>query len=610
MTSVAMKDQLAQVANRAANIADMFFARVSKTPDREAFRFPDADNHWHSRTWREVGVEATELAAGLIDLGIEPEDRVAIAAATRYEWVLADLATNLAAAATTTVYPSTMADDVAFIISDSQSRIVFAENDEQIAKLRSKRSELPDVMNIVTFDGATDDDWVIGIAELAERGRAHLIQNPSALTDRAAKISPDSLATLVYTSGTTGRPKGVRLIHDAWTYQAAACASTGVASIDDVHFLWLPMAHVFGKIMLVGQMEIGFVTAIDGRVSRILDNLELIKPTFMGSAPRIFEKAYAAAIADIVERGGADLRIYRWAERVGLEYGRRIRQNDPIPIILRAQRALADKLVFRKIRARFGGRIRCFLSGSASLNHDIAEWFHACGMPVLESYGLTETAAGAFANPPERIKVGTVGTALPGTEVRIAEDGEILLRGPQIMQGYHNLDSATAAAIDGDGWFATGDIGTLDSDGYLTITDRKKELFKTSGGKYVAPSHIESVFKGVCPLASQMIVHGNERNFCTALITLDPVAVDSWARAHGMAGSSYSQVVTSARMNEEVGHYVDQLNAQLNRWESIKKFEILPQELSIEAGELTPSLKIKRRVVEERNRSLLNSFYR
>jgi len=309
------------------------------------------------------------------------------------------------------------------------------------------------------------------------------------------------------------------------------------------------------------------------------------------------------------EEGGAKLKIFHWAEGVGLKVSRLQREGKSIPPLLAAQHKVADKLVFSKVRARFGGRVRFFISGAAALSKDVAEWFHSAGITVLEGYGLTETSAGSFVNEPDNFKIGTVGKAFPGTDVRIAEDGEILIKGPGVMQGYHNMHAESASALLEGGWLATGDIGELDSDGFLRITDRKKDLFKTSGGKYVAPSHIEGVFKGVCPLASQMVVHGDIRHFCSALITLDPDAVTGWAAHHGMADKSYAEVVQSPEMTNVIQGYVDELNAKLNKWETIKKFKVLDHDLTVESGEITPSLKVKRKVVEDNYRDILDGFY-
>ncbi|MGH3499160.1 MAG: AMP-dependent synthetase/ligase [Nocardioidaceae bacterium] len=613
MTStVQPADDTAVVTNRAASVAQMFFDRVRETPQREAFRFPDGDG-WTSRSWAETGQEVRRIAAGLIALGIEPEERVAIASGTRYEWILADLAIMCAGAATTTVYPSTMADDVAFILADSQSRIVFAEDDTQVAKLRAHRSTLPDVERVISIDGTPDDGddaWVISLATVDERGRAYLEEHPGAVDDRIAAIEADSLATLIYTSGTTGRPKGVRLRHSGWTYEGAAVASQGILGPDDLQYLWLPMAHSFGKVLLTTQLQIGFPTAVDGRVDKIVDNLAVVRPTWMGAAPRIFEKAYGRIVTMARAEGALKARIFDWACAVGLKASRLQRAGTSLPPLLTVQYAVADRLVFAKVRARFGGRIRFFISGSAALSGEVAEWFHAAGILILEGYGLTETSAGSVVNRPDHFKFGTVGLPFTGTQIKIADDGEILLKGLGVMDGYHHLDAETAETLVGDGWLATGDIGELDADGFLTITDRKKDLFKTSGGKYVAPSHIEGLFKAICPLASQMLVHGNDRNFCSGIITLDPDAVDDWATSHGMTGASYAQVVGSDQMRAEIEGYVATLNAQLNRWETLKKFILLDHDLTVASGELTPSMKVKRRVVEGNHRDELDALYR
>ncbi|GAA3510864.1 long-chain fatty acid--CoA ligase [Aeromicrobium panaciterrae] len=605
---VATPEQLEIVNNRARSVAAMFYNRVNESGNHEAYRYPDENEKWHSLTWAETGVRVTNLAAGLVSLGIEPEQRVAIASGTRLEWILADLAINAAGAATTTVYPSTMSDDVAYILADSDSRIVFAEDDDQVAKLREKHSELPSISKVVVFDGTTDGDWVIGLDDLEKAGEAYLLDHPTVIEERVAATTGDSLATLIYTSGTTGRPKGVRLSHDGWTYEGAVMVAGGFLSIDDLQFLWLPMAHSFGKVLLTTQLAVGFATAIDGRVPKIVDNLAIVKPTFMGAAPRIFEKAYGRIVGMTEAEGGAKLKIFRWAEKVGIEYSRAVRSGKSVSPVLKAQHAVADKLVFSKVRDRFGGRVRFFISGAAALSPDIAEWFHAAGVLILEGYGLTETSAGAFVNQPDNFKLGSVGLPFPGSEARIAADGEVLIKGPHIMRGYHNLEGESASSLE-DGWLHTGDEGRIDEDGFLYITGRKKELFKTSGGKYVAPPHIEGMFKGISSLTSQILVHGNERNFCSALITLDPDGVAEWAANNGMAGKSYAEVVSSQEIHDLIESQIEELNSKVNRWETIKKFAILDHDLSVENGEITPSMKVKRNVVEANNKAILDGFY-
>ncbi len=607
MSQTTVSPDLSVIENRPPNVGRQFFDRVQSSPNREAYRFPKGDT-WQSVTWRETGDRVTRLAAGLVALGVEPEQRVGIASTTRFEWILADLAIMCAGAATTTVYPSTIDDDVAYILADSESRVVFAEDDAQIAKLVAHRAELPHLSKVVTFDGNTDGDWVIGLDDLERLGEEQLAKDPAVIEQRVEQTKPDALATLIYTSGTTGRPKGVRLRHSSWTYEGAAIEAQNILTVDDLQFLWLPMAHSFGKVLLSTQLAIGFPTAVDGRVDKIVENLGVVSPTFMGAAPRIFEKAHDRIVLMQKAEGGLKEKIFQRAFHVGLEVDRLKREGKAVPVQLQLQHRLFDKLVFAKIRERFGGRVRFFISGAAALNREVAEWFNAAGIQILEGYGLTETSAGSFVNRPWLNKFGTVGPVFPLSEVKIAEDGEVLIKGPGVMEGYHNRPEATAEALE-DGWLHTGDIGELDEDGYLRITDRKKDLFKTSGGKYIAPSQIESTFKAICPYASQFLVHGNDRNYCIALITLDPEAMDDWAAQNGLAGASYEEIVSSDKAKEMVGGYIDQLNKRLNRWETIKKWILLDRDLTVESGELTPSMKVKRKVVEDNYREQIDALY-
>jgi long-chain acyl-CoA synthetase len=597
------------IENRAPNVAVQFRDRVHQSPSRTAYSYPAADGEpWTEMTWQETGDRVEKLAAGLLALGLGPEQRVGIASGTRVEWILADLAVMCAGGATTTVYPSTMAEDVAYIVADSECRVVFAEDEEQVSKLRVHRSELPHLEKVVLFDGAADGDWVISLEDLSTLGEKQLAENADAVTQAVDAIEPDHLATLIYTSGTTGKPKGVRLRHSSWTYEGAAIQAQQILTEDDVQFLWLPMAHSFGKVLLSTQLACGFATAVDGRVDKIIDNLAIVKPTFMGAAPRIFEKAHARIVTMQAAEGGAKEKIFNAAFAVGKKVDQLKREGKSVPLPLKLQHALFDRLVFSKIRDRFGGRVRFFISGAAALNRDIAEWFHAAGILILEGYGLTESSAGSFVNHPESYKFGTVGPVFPGSRVRLGEGDEIQIAGPGVMDGYHNLPDETAKTLTDDGWLRSGDKGAIDSEGFLTITGRIKELFKTSGGKYIAPPAIEAKFKAVCPYASQFMVFGNERNYCVALVTLDPDAVADWAKDAGVSGD-YAAIVADAKTHQMVQGYVDELNNQLNRWETIKKFELLDHDLSVESGELTPSMKVKRNVVEGNYSGLIDKMY-
>ncbi|HZF88282.1 AMP-dependent synthetase/ligase [Streptomyces sp.] len=617
-----MTDTQNLIENRPPSVAGLFLERVAATPDAEAYRYPvpsasGGPDEWKPLSWAQAAERVHAIAAGLIELGVQPEQRVALASATRIEWILADLGIMCAGAATTTIYPQTNADESAFILSDSGSRVLIAENAEQLAKAREKRAGLPELTHVVVIDGTGVEtgDWVLTLDELQARGAARLEKDPELIRQRVGAIKREQLATLIYTSGTTGRPKGVRLPHDNWSYMAKAIAATGLVGPDDVQYLWLPLAHVFGKVLTSGQIEVGHVTAVDGRVDKIIENLPVVQPTYMAAVPRIFEKVYNGVVAKARAGGPAKYKIFQWAAEVAREYAKVTQDNfrrtgtASAPFGLSAKHKVADKLVYAKLREAFGGRLRACVSGSVALAPEIGYFFSGAGIHILEGYGLTESSAASFVNPGEAYRTGTVGKPLPGTEVRIAEDGEILLRGPGIMAGYHGLPDKTAEVLEPDGWFHTGDIGELSNDGYLRITDRKKDLFKTSGGKYIAPTEIEGSFKAVCPFVSNILVHGADRNYCTALIALDEAALLGWAKENGLEGKSYAEVVAAPATVEMVDGYVQQLNAGLQRWQTIKKFRLLPRDLDIEHGEITPSLKLKRPVVEREYKHLIEEMY-
>jgi long-chain acyl-CoA synthetase len=402
------------IDDRAASVGHLFRERVAASGATEAFRYPEGGG-WAALTWQQTADRAYALAAGLIDLGVAPEERVALASGTRLEWVLADLAVMCAGAATTTIYPTSLAGDVAYILADSGSRIVIAENADQVAKLEEHRADLSEVAKVVVIDPEGLDeggsDWVMTLAELEERGKALLATSPKAVDERIDGLTPDHLATIIYTSGTTGRPKGVRLPHSAWTYEGAAVDAIQILTQDDLQYLWLPLAHVFGKVLLVLPLQIGFPTVVDGRVDKIVENLAVVKPTFMGAAPRIFEKAYGRITTTIAQEGGVKAKLFGWASGVGARVADLRRDGRQPGRALTAQHALADKLVLHKVRERFGGRIRFFISGSAALNEDIARWFDSVGLLILEGYGLTETSA---ASSTVRCRVATSSAASAG----------------------------------------------------------------------------------------------------------------------------------------------------------------------------------------------------
>ncbi|WP_330330324.1 AMP-binding protein [Streptomyces sp. NBC_00536] len=623
-----MSDTQTMIENRPPTVAALFLERVAATPNGEAYRYPviaapgQGPDEWKSLSWGQAAERVFAIAAGLIALGVRSEERVALASSTRVEWILADLGVMCAGAATTTIYPSTNGEESAFILADSDSRVLIAENAAQLAKARAHRADLPGLAHVIVLETADalaadgdPDGWVLSLADLEARGAEHLAKHPEAVREAVAAITADQLATLIYTSGTTGRPKGVRLPHDNWSYMAKATVATGMISASDVQYLWLPLAHVFGKVLTSGQIEVGHVTAVDGRIDKIIENLPIVQPTYMAAVPRIFEKVYNGVAAKARAGGGAKYKIFKWSVAVAREYAQVTQDNfrrtgqAKAPLALAAKHRVADALVYSKLRDAFGGHLRAAVSGSAALAPEIGYFFSGAGINILEGYGLTESSAASFVNPGEAYRTGTVGKPLPGTEVRIADDGEILLRGPGIMEGYHNQPDKTAEVLEADGWLHTGDIGELSPDGYLRITDRKKDLIKTSGGKYVAPAEVEGRFKAICPYVSNIVVHGADRNFCSALIALDGPAILGWAAENGLEGKTYAEVVAAPETNRLVETYVQTLNEGLQRWQTVKTFRLLPRDLDVEHGDLTPSLKLKRPVVEREFKALIDEMY-
>ncbi len=602
------------MATCSKNLGTMLAERTAAGPDKIAFLVPDrapqGPNQWNPVTWGQVQQQAHELAAGLLGAGITPEARVAIAMTTRIEWVLVDLAIACSGGATTTIYPNTQQDDVSHIIKDSASRIVVAENAAQLAKFvghRELEGEI-DLIVLVEDDRNAPTDTqveVISLDQLAERGRAKLAADSSLVTRTIDAIESDSLSTLIYTSGTTGRPKGVELTHGAWTFEGASMNTVDIVYEDDLQYLWLPLSHVFGKCLLAVQLAVGFATAIDGRIDRIVTGLGEVKPTFMCGAPRIFEKVRIAVLTKSAP-GSLAGRIAQWAFAVGRDSRPYRLEGRPMPKALAVKYAIADKLVFSKLKATMGGRMRFFMSGSAKLSEQVQAWFYSAGLTVVEGYGATEISAIASVNNPKTPRFGTVGTIAPGLQVRIAEDGEVLFKGPSVMRGYHGIDDSDVLV---DGWYHTGDIGELDDEGYLSITDRKKDLIKTSGGKYVAPQKVEAALTTNIQYVSQAIVLGEGHKFVVALLTLDPAQVEGWAQRHGKSGLSYSQLVHLPELRASIDRRLAEANQRLERWETVKRYAILDSELGVADGGVTPNMKVRRTEVQRQYADIIADLY-
>jgi long-chain acyl-CoA synthetase len=596
-----------QLGTELENVGQLLAWRVSQSPDREAFRYRDEDENWISLTWTQTWQRVQTLAAALLALGLQQEQRVAIVAGTRIEWILSDMAINCAGGATTTIYPNTAGADFHHILVDSESVLMIAENAEQVAKLDADPTAAVGLHHIVVMDGEGDGERILSWAQFEEAGRKLLSSTPDAVDAVLASTRPDHLATLIYTSGTTGLAKGVELLHSCWLYEGLAVRDLKIIPEGYTQYLWLPLSHVFGKALLAVQLAIGFATAVDGRIDRIVPGLGDVKPEFMCGAPRIFEKVRAAVMLSS-PRGGLKGKIARWAFAVG-RASREYRLADrPMPISMRLAYTVADHLVFSKLKERVGGNIQFFVSGSAKLSEQVQAWFYSAGLLVVEGYGLTETSAVSCFNLPRSPRFGTVGPALPGTEVRIADDGEVLIKGPGVMRGYHNDPEKTAEVIV-DGWFHTGDIGVLDADGYLSIKDRKKDLLKTSSGKYVAPAKVEGVIAATIPYVSQVVAVGDGRKYISALLTMDRDNLAKWAARHQLGELSYEELTQHPELRKTLERFIRSANAKLERWETVKQFAVLPAEFSVDDGGVTPNMKIRRKVVAERFADVVASLY-
>ncbi|MCA9552847.1 MAG: long-chain fatty acid--CoA ligase, partial [Myxococcales bacterium] len=578
----------------ANSMIQTFQETVAQHGDRPAARFRDASDKWVTYTWKQMDELRAALGTGLLLQGVQANERVNILANTSEKWMIADLAVQSCGAEPVPIYQSNLPHEVEYIINDCGAVVVVAENKEQLDKLLSVKSNIPNVRKVVVMDDTTDGtDWTVGWSELLETGRANRDARAEELAARTSSLTPDDVLTIIYTSGTTGNPKGVVLPHSAMLYEVEAIRKIDLIRADDVEFLFLPMAHVFAKVLQCVWFGLGHEMAIHADIQRITENLGEVKPTIMASVPRIFEKVYAKVVGGGMEAPGLKGKLFKWAVGLNDQYAQLMIDGKPIPFGLDVQLGLAKKLVFSKVNERlngiFGGRMRYFVSGGAPLSKKIAYFFDNCGVIILEGYGLTETSAATCVNRPAKYKIGTVGPALPGTDLKIAEDGEILIRGGGVMREYWKREDATGDVLASDGWFATGDIGTIDADGYLKITDRKKDIIVTAGGKNVAPQNIENLVKAASPLISQVVIHGDKRKYLTALVTLDSENAIKLGSEAGV-GSDYTKVTQSDAARQRIQAVFDQVNGNLAKYETIKKFTILEKDFEI-GDELTPSLK-------------------
>lgn len=592
-----------------SSVPEMWNHRVGSTPNADAMYYRDGDN-WPSISWKQADERVQAVANALLAFGLKHEERCGILANTSIDWIIADMGVVSAAGATTTVYPSNTAEECEYILNNCEAVLCFVENDMQAAKLIEQRDKLTNLRQIIVFDGkATADGFVKPLSDFETEGKAFGEQNPSAVSEAQAQLTPKSLATLIYTSGTTGKPKGVMLDHAAWVYEAEAIDKMGFISPADTQFLFLPLSHVFAKVMQVIFIRLGVPTAVDGSIDRLIENIGMVKPTWMGAVPRVFEKAYNKIVSGARDGGPVKNAIFTWARKVGSKVSQLRQQGKEPTGLLKFQYSIADRLVFSKVKERFGGRLRFLISGGAPLPKEIGEFFHTCDILILEGYGLSESSAASVVNRPDDYKFGTVGRPLPGTEVRIAEDGEIMMKGPGIMQGYYKLPDATKSTLTDDGWLHTGDIGKILDTGHLKITDRKKEIIITAGGKNVAPAHFQNLLKARSTYVSQVVMHGDKRNFCSALVTINEETVGKYASDNGISFKDYADLSAKPEIHALIEQDIAAVNSELPSYEQVKKFALLPEDFTVENGMLTPSMKTKRRIIEGTYQSVLDGFY-
>ncbi|MBA3582958.1 MAG: long-chain fatty acid--CoA ligase [Gemmatimonadetes bacterium] len=599
---------------RPRTVPELFRVAADRYGSRDFMRYK-VSGEYVSIPAQEFRQEVDLAACGLIALGVEPGARVALLSENRPGWAFADLAILSAGAWTVPIYTSLTPDEVQYILADSGAVACFVSNEAQLAKVREVRGRCPALRYVIALD-PIEAEGVVTARALVERGQAERAARTGALEERLAAIDPEDTASILYTSGTTGRPKGVILTHANFVSNTIDSLTALAITSTDTHLSFLPLSHSFERtagyyIMIYAGVTIAYAESID----TVSVNMAEVHPTVMTSVPRLYEKMYAGVLQKASEAGGLEKWIAFWARRVGIEYAERRTGGGRVGPLLALQQRLADRIVFAKIRERTGGGLRFFVSGGAPLAPVIAKFFYAAGIPILEGYGLTETSPVIAVNRLDRIRFGTVGQPIPNVEVRIEPDperpdgdGEILVRGPNVMRGYYNLPDKTAEVMTDDGWFRTGDIGHLDADGFLAITDRKKDLIKTSGGKYIVPQPLENELK-TSKFVSQAVVVGNKRKHASVLIVPSFDNLEAWAREHGVETGDREALLEDQSVQALYQGVLDDLNARRASYGTLKKFRLLADDFTIGAGELTPTLKVKRRVIEEKHAGRIDTMY-
>ncbi len=596
---------------RYSSLGTMFLAKLRENPSKTAYMFKK-DGQWLRVTYKEAIERATNLAGGMADLGIKKGDKVAIISGNRVEWALTDFAAQTLGAVLVPIYPSLLKEQVQYILNDSESKVVFAEDEVQIEKVDSVRSNLKSTKHFFAIDESVSDlkePWK-SYDNLVEQGKTYLQKHPQYVDKEAEKVKEDDWATIIYTSGTTGEPKGAILTHKNLLSNIEAGLQCLEVTPEDVFLSFLPLSHVFERmaghfLAYYTSTTIAYAESID----TVAENMGEIRPTVMTSVPRLYEKMYARVLENVEKGSAVKQKIFHWAVGVGQKYVKHISEGTKPSGMLEWKRGLAYKLVFAKLAERVGGRLRFFVSGGAPLSQEIGEFFGAAGLLILEGYGLTETSPVISVNRLDKFKFGSVGPVVPGVEVNIAEDGEILTRGPHVMVGYFKKEAETREVIDDDGWFHTGDIGFIDDQGFLKITDRKKNIIVTAGGKNIAPQPIENTLI-TSKYIDQVMIIGDRRKFCSAVIVASEDALAKWAEGKGLSWNSFEELVKLDGVEELIQSEIDRLSAGLASYETIKKFFLAPRAFTIETGELTPSLKVKRRVVEDEYKQQIEAMYK
>lgn len=585
----------------------LFLAGVEQHGHKPAAMRHKVGGRWQALTHAEVARRVRHVALALREAGLAPGDRVAILSENRPEWAIADYGCLAARLADVPVYPTLPAKQIAYVLRDSGAKGIFVSTREQLAKIQEVRAELPLLGFVIAFDADAASGGVTSLAAFEGQGAAAEANHP-ALEAEALAVGPDELATLIYTSGTTGDPKGVMLTHGNFCANVYATLETLEVSPEDECLSFLPLSHSFERMGDYALWAAGVTICYAESIEAVPQNMGEVRPTVMLSVPRLYEKMYARVLEGAMAGSAVKRAIFRWAKRNAEAWADVALAGRPRPGLLDLKKAIADRLVFSKVKARTGGRLRYFVSGGAPLSPTIAKFFYAAGLPIVEGYGLTETAPVLTVNPLKAIRIGSVGRAIPGVELRIAPDGEVLARGPNVMKGYWNKPDATREAIDADGWFHTGDIGELDQDGYLKITDRKKDMIVTAGGKNIAPQPIETMVKANKFVANALML-GDRRSFPVILVVPNFEQLRPWAQERGLGFNDDRSLIdlseTQAKMDREV---MGQLR-DLAKFEMPKRVVLLENDFTIESGELTPTLKVKRRVVEQRYREAIERAY-